>query len=452
MTETRKPINVFDALSSQDRQNITRVEERVEEVVSAREEGGILMGSQKLVEIMQESDRQISEATTKKGMSPEELTQMRERILSSTLGGVRANVAQEEKDLADAMLAMTTVLQKINEGYASLGKENPEDIALVSEAEFNLKQLEEQMILAKNKTNLFFMRDRAVTSLVPKIEDAKSQVEEAKVESKRRARQRLKEASMEDSFDAYITRTRQVIEITEQSRANGQEMLVEATKQMESVFKAKDMAIKALTECEGILADLQHKMQEEESKLGYITKGSVEYSEQEEVIANIGRELEEARVARNNAFVLSSSKTEYAEEFRLITIAIQRLVGNLQSFIIQLKSGCEERAVTFKARLASHKLLSDQEALKNLDEVGAQIDLNNREAMVSMVVAADAAMTDMLAQMPGRRKSLEEVKIVSAQNAARTRDLINAMVLSFKDQYGLDPFASSETSYGEGGV
>ncbi|MCI5108726.1 MAG: hypothetical protein MRY49_02665 [Candidatus Pacebacteria bacterium] len=325
-----------------------------------------------------------------------------------------------------------------------MGKETPEDLALIDNAKQRVKDVEAEIEEAKKKWNIFGARDRALADLNRKLDLAKQRVPEAEQEAKRRARERLQKASLKESLEEYSRRVYHVLELMGQSRQDGLAQLEIVTRQKESAFASRDAATKIMQEAKVEVDNLQQQVKDAEAELELMVPGSNDYVQQETKISGIRKELEVARVGLNNAVIKSNSKTEYARELELDEVAIQRLVGNLEAWIIQLKSASEERTVTFQARLQAEQLLDDQEVAANVDHVGAATDKENRERMAQIAAAADRQRQDMMADLPHRQEHLHEVMSEFAKNVARAREVDAEFLRRFEDQYDLDPLKRSE--------
>lgn len=442
--------NVFDVLSPQEQKAVAAVDEKTRQFLSERQsgQGSRLQSSEEMLRMMQDSDRQLEEVANRAGsLTPDELAEVRRKIMTATLTTVRESADEERKDIAEALLAVNVILERIDKSFAALGAEHPDDIALVKKAEDKLASLERDLIVAESKTNFLYIRDRAIQKLKPQIEEAKSRVESAKAESLSNARHRLLNSKIDELLHEYLSRTDQVVDVAKRELVAGTEKLQLVTAQKVKAFAAKEFAIGALNECKAKLAEVEARLSEEEEKLQYITKGSTEYAQQETLIAETRSQLEQVRVAHNNAFILASSKTEYAEELRLNEVSLQRLTGNLQGLITHVTSAREERAVTFQARLAAQQLVSSQEALVNSDQFGAALDLNNRKAVVTAAAAADNAIVQLMSEMPGRMVTLESLAANAAEKRAQTKKLIGDMLESFENKYGIDVYSTSESSF-----
>jgi SpoU rRNA methylase family enzyme len=454
---------LFAALDEGTTQKVAKIDEATQTAESQLAGFEQTLSANRYSKLADEAEAKLAKATSGKQMTEEEMADARKKILSATLGSVREETKLREKDLQTAVYGLNGILNQIGEGYANLGKESPEDIALVERAENRLKKAEAdnrnaetEMAVAKSKTALFWIRSRAVNAANQTLVEcqrelaaAKEGVPEAKAQAARNARERLKNANIEEALDALNGRAANVLTIMRTSRENGKTMLEQVSSRKDLAFEARKNATEELEKFEEQLNALEVDIQEAEEALSLTETGSSEYTAKQTEITQMRQLMEDTRNNRNSAMVVANSKAEYAAELELDEKVLQRLIGNLEAWILQLSSATEERKVTFQARLQGEKLLSDQDAAQKIDEVGAKVDSQNRERMAEMAVAATAARQNMMSELPGRRKELANVEHALAQHTAEARLRDNEFLANFKDEFGIDPLDRSEFNTAE---
>lgn len=440
---TGQSTDVFAVFTGSRQEQAQKVQKGTQEAID-RLQGGRL----DIASALEESDRKIQDRFRDREVAPEDLEAVKESILGADLASVRAQFAQDEKDLATALYGVSALLQLLGDEYANLGQEKPEDLALIDNAKRAVYAAEQQLETAQKRPNILGWRKKAVSAATSALQEAQERVPLAEQEAKKRARERLQNANIEDSLQEYTARTEHILGVMGERHVSAKAMLGTVQGKLSETHRVKQGAVDSLQACDDQLAQLEQQLRDEEEKLLSIDAGTSDHSKQEQVVSDAKRALEEMRTQRNNALILSQSKTVYADELKLDEVALQRLIGNLEAWILQLRSGLEERQVTFQAMLTTKKLLTDQEAAGEYNELGEKIDRSNRESVAKAAVAADKLRQKMLQGIPATMQHMAGVQEAFAQHLAEARERDDVFLREFKEQYGIDPTRLSEFSHG----
>ena len=97
------------------------------------------------------------------------------------------------------------------------------------------------------------------------------------------------------------------------------------------------------------------------------------------------------------------------------------------------------------------KAMADQDIAKQLDDLGAEVDKHNVEYMARAGAVSDELRMKRMEKHPQRIAEIAAARAAQAEAIQRIRERELVMIEQFKQQYGIDPTASSFFSYeGEG--
>lgn len=362
-------------------------------------------------------------------------------ILNSTMKDLREAADAEEVDLAEAVLGLNILIEKMGGEYGNLTELNVEEKKIISDAE-DMVEIKNTAVSEAESSWMPFGKDARIQEAKTAFENAKLNVESAKSEAKKQMRARLMNASMEDSLQTFQVKVERTISIMK-DRLNDIKIQVEAVGiRKDAAFAAKEESAKDLEKYSQKVEDLESDLFDAEEELESYSNGSSEYTSQESKISNIKSDLEDARGSRDTALGIFQSKEKFAKELEVHEVAQKKLRNNQQTWIKTLNSDTEERIVTFKSRLEAMKASSDQEIAKELDKMGAAVDQNNVEFMAKVTVSSDKIMEDKVAAHPKRFEKMVKVQEALAEHVFKSDQKMKDMVSEMKDKYGVDPIKS----------
>lgn len=419
---------VLDALMKDTEQSIASLENRRD-----------------LTEEVSQLEAKFDEASAMKDANERDL---RMKILSTDFRKLREAARQEEQDLAQAVFGLNAILEGMGQEYAELGKLNEQEQNLVCDGEARLEEAKKQRLEAEQVWNVFGRRERAIAEADEEIAKCHAMIEEAKNEARRRARQRLMSASMEQSLQDFMHRVSKTIQIMDRRMLEIDKQLKAVTTRKQAAFEVKQKAAEALEKLDAQLSQEEEGLRREEEVLQTLVNGTKEHAEQSEKVSNLRAKVEELRGKRNTAFVLFQSKEKFAAELEIHEKTQMKLRDNQRMWITSLRSDTEERIITFRSRLEAMKAMADQDVAKQLDDMGAAVDQSNAEYMAQAGAASDRVRMEKIEEHPERVAKIAQVQAHQAEAIQQIRLREQEAIERFKKQYGIDPTKSSFFSYG----
>jgi len=319
---------VLDALMKDTEQSIASLENRRD-----------------LTEEVSQLEAKFDEASAMKDANERDL---RMKILSADFRKLREAARQEEQDLAQAVFGLNAILEGMGQEYAELGKLNEQEQNLVRDGEARLEEAKKQRLEAEQVWNVFGRRERAIAEADEEIAKCQAMIEEAKSEARRRARQRLMSASMEQSLQDFMHRVSKTIQIMDRRMLEIDKQLKAVTTRKQAAFEVKQKAAEALEKLDAQLSEEEEGLRREEEMLQTLVNGTKEHAEQSEKVSNLRAKVEELRGKRNTAFVLFQSKEKFAAELEIHEKTQMKLRDNQRMWITSLRSDTEERIITFR--------------------------------------------------------------------------------------------------------
>ncbi len=388
-----------------------------------------------------EIEKQMDEAAKIKDKNQRDI---RMKVLEADLEVLRKDADQEEKDLAQAVFGLNAMLERMGKEYANLNQPDAEGQAEISEAEAELKEDEEQLARAQSRR---FFRERAIAKAQEELEDSKQQLEEVKVQVQREARQRLMQADIETSLQEFMVRVEKTIIIMDERKTQIEGQLRSVTMKKQQAFAVKEQSARALEQLDQQLNGAEAQLKTEEEMLSSLVNGTQEHAQQTQKISTSRATVEDLRGKRNTAFVLFQSKEKFASELEVHERTQMKLRDNQRMWITALRSDTEERVVTFRSRLEAMKAMADQDIAKQLDDLGAEVDKHNVEYMARAGAVSDELRMKRMEKHPQRIAEIAAARAAQAEAIQRIRERELVMIEQFKQQYGIDPTASSFFSY-----
>jgi len=388
-----------------------------------------------------ELEQEMDEAAK---ISDKQERDLRMKVLSADLGELRKDAEQEEKDLAQAVFGLNTLLESMGAEYMNLNEPSKEERAILEKAENRLKAAEEELDNAQKRR---FFKGRAVQDAEEELARAKAAVGDARIEAKRKGRQRLMAADMEASLQEFMLRVERTIGIMERRKTEIDTQLRNVTQKKEDAFGIKEQAARALESLDEQLNEAEASLRAEEDQLETLVNGTQEHAQQTETISRLRAEVEDLRGRRNTAFVLFQSKEKFASELEVHERTQMKLRDNQRMWITALRSDTEERVVTFRSRLEAMKAMADQDIAKQLDDLGAEADQKNVEYMARAGAVSDEIRMRRMEKHPQRIADIANARAAQAEAIQRIRERELKLIEQFKEQYGIDPTQSSFFSY-----
>jgi hypothetical protein len=401
--------------------------------------------------------REVAEADR---MQDAKEADIRLKALTQTLQGLREEMQQEEVDLAQAVLGLNAKIESMGAEYANLNQPSAEETAVIEKAEAALRRAQaaipdEDAERARIEKMWFeFRRAKARSVLEAKlvgskkdVELSKARLEEAKIEAKRMARQRLMSADMQQSLQEFTLRVEKTIDIMEHRVSQIVEQLRGVTAQKDYSFEIYERAAAKRNELEQAVQRAEADLRQLEDELGSLVKGTEEYATKEKEVSDKRADVEELTGKHNTALTLAQSKERFAKELEIHERTQMKLRDNMKMWVTMLRSDTEARVTTFKSRLEAMKAMSDQDVARDLDKLGVAIDKANVDFMVQAGAVSDRVRMDRVEKHPEIFAQIIKAQAAQAEAIAEIKKRERAAIERFKEQYGIDPSITSWATY-----
>ncbi len=376
--------------------------------------------------------------------------EVRLRVAKSTSEQLTADVAKEERDLAQAMTGLRELMERIGADYTGLTETSVEEKSLVSDAEYRLRNAEGELPRAQAA---WFFKQRKIAAVQAQIQDAQNMLEVAKARSKTLARSRLMNATIDKSLQHFITQVARAVDIMERRYQTTCAELQKVSVRRQQALTTKELAAAKLEELDGKLTELEGKLNLAEQEFGGLTNGTKEFVAKESEVTQLRNQVEEVRGQRNTALALYQSKERFAQELQIHETAQRKLRDNQKIWITVLKSDTQERLVTFHSRLEAMKAVSDQTVARDMDKIGTEVDGRNAEAMATVGAVSDRVRQEMIEAHPLRLARIAVASSAQAESIALIRQREAEALAGFRQRYGINPKADSFFTYaGDGGA
>ncbi len=352
-----------------------------------------------------------------------------------------AETKQEEVDFAEAVLGLRQQVEQLGYGLEELMQHSPEEKARIDRAKNAITTAKQELADAGNISMKWFRggtrvanREREARVKITGAEREMTRVEEQVAKD---VRERLVNASLEESQQAIFTAQKKIISIITRRREQIENQLGKIRGRKNDVTQTKEKAAGDLERLKGELSKKEAELRREELDLEGMTHGSVEFSKQEETLSDLRAEVEEVRANRNTALAEFQSAEIFAKSHAQFEVALlnQREVQTM--WITILETELPERMAQCEARLEAQKAASDAEIAKTIDQIGTEVDQRNVEKVVALGTAAVRDMLDRTEAQPDR--VLNIIKVGDLQNEATVRALqrMDKSIANWEENYGL---------------
>lgn len=396
-------------------------------VVSQNGESGstlddVLNMSQVVVESREAADkmqrrvtRSVQEIKADLPESQRDDAEIQARIAGADFESVQKQAERDERDFAHAMRAIHEVTEAMDVEFKSLVTPNTEEQGIVDAAKAEVARLEAEVQKAevpsfwKTLPLIKQQQTKVLTQLRADLSAARLSVGTAETTMAAKLRQRLMDASMEQSVQEYVG-------LSEKTKGIMKARVLELDGQITILNDRRTYALKekegAAKKIEGLTATLKAKEEElanEQALLSALANGSTEYAIKEKLVSELMVEVEKTRSDREASLTYFQSKEAALKNLELGHLAAIKLRGRHQARILRLHSDTEERARMYPAHLLNMKTMSDQAFDKLIREIGVKTDQNISEANAQAIVAADNDFMEGIEEHPELLRRHESV-------------------------------------------
>jgi hypothetical protein len=364
----------------------------------------------------------------------------RVRILESSLEQLRSDHQAEERDLAAAVWGLQSYLEGMGSEYAKLAESNADEKALVARAEDHLRAANNSLQKAEAA---WFFRAARISNARIQIATAEQGLKDAQAEAKRRQKARLLSANMDASLQEIQVRASKTVVIMKKRREDTKVQVAAVRAAKERLQDEMQAASKGVEKFDSLIVAKENELRQAEEKLGLLENGSKEHAEQNKLVSRMRSELEDLLGGRNTALTKHQSADKFAQELEVHERAQIRLRDNLLMWITALESDTESRVVTFKSRLEAMKTSSDQEAAKQIDDIGTEMDQRNAASMAAIGAASDRARVERFKKAPGRIRDIVDIAVTQVEARAKIEAEMEGFLAEWRERYGIDPMSTS---------
>lgn len=366
-------------------------------------------------------------------------------IIEADINKLHQAVAEEEKDLALAMVGLKELVEQMGIDYDELTTPSDNEKAIVARAQQALRQAEFDCIAA---SKAWFRRGSKTASAQAMVDRAKAAISAAEVESKRLTRSRLMSATLDKSLQNFVMQVSKIIDIMTTRLSAIEEQVGKVSARREQALQMKQAAATKLEELDAKLSQMEQQLQLAEQELQGLTNGSAQYVAKESEVSTLRNQVENVRGDRNTALAVYNSKERFAQELQIHETAQRKLRDNQRIWIAVLKSDTQERLTTFASRLEAMKGMSDQQVAQGMDQIGTEIDGRNAETMARVGATSDKVRQEMFEAQPERIRRILSAMSAQQEAIAQMRAREQDAVKAFRARYGIDPKAESFFSFG----
>ena len=370
------------------------------------------------------------------------------RILTTTLEQLRKEDAAEGKDIAEAVMGMSVLMNSLGGEFEKLNVPAPEEKKILDAAERRVKSAEFSLHEASKKWAVMGIRKRAEAAAEIELTSAKTAQQTAISEVGKMARHRLQDASLAESMQTLKMMISKTLTLAEERHKTTAKQLQIVSARKKEAFKIKEEAAQALEKLTAELSGLEIDLQAAEDELSLLTNGSQEYVAKENEISTLRQKVEETRGNRTTVETIYMSKENFASELQTHEIATRKIFDNQKIWIAKIKSDSEEREITFVNRLEAMKAMSDLDVMQNQNNVAVALDLKNASFMATAASVVDRQRMEMMEGHPAQLAALEKIRAGQAEAIAEIRRREDVLLQGFASRWGIDPLTGSIYDHG----
>lgn len=397
----------------------------------------------KVLEGLENIDQPVNEAVDE---ATARTARVRKLILDASMGEVEQYGKEVDAGAGEAVAALLTAVGKVDIIFQNLGQPNDADKADLATAEEAVREAE----LAKAEAGQKWLASRrraATEEAEADIAARKAAVEELKAEIQARCNARLRTAKIDSILQQLEVIARRVYGGLETERAGELKQLKIVADAITQLLVEQKQASGIFTELDARFNQETAELAEEEQKLKELASGSPEYAQQNDTVVTLRAKLRETQGNRNNALVKLQTLEDEQAQLEQHQNTHQKLSDNLRIFMTIVKEKTEARVRLFQSWLQARKAQATQDAAANVDRVGSEIDERSVLDMAAMDAASGRLTLDTIEAHPGRMRRFGEIAAVAAEDEARFRERMGALINEYAEKYGVDPMASSVLTY-----
>jgi hypothetical protein len=382
------------------------------------------------------------------------------KLLQADFKSARESVATDTKDLAQVMFAIGQQYDSIGISIDSLKEFSDEEKAIIAgptqvletrkgELEIARRALQTEELappppawkfLAESKDDKVNKAKAAVTAAETKVAEAQEAVKTAETIAQQQRRERLIEASLEQSLNRLMAVTDQAIQI-----ATGRIATIEEDLRVVSagVIDVSSSIEKLTTEVSGFDTDLERmdasiRVLESEMSEHAQNQQSPEYAALQTRLREANTLREQKVSDRTKSFMLLQEQQRFIEQFTLHQTVQQQSLEFHRAWIATLELANSHRAKLFKSQIGAMQAAGDQEAMSIIDAAATEVDKRGTKTMAELAIAGRRGISERVARMPDEIKALRDITKANVEDSARFEAEMAKMAKLFQQNYGDD--------------
>jgi chromosome segregation ATPase len=364
----------------------------------------------------------------------DQTAETRQRIIEASFSTLQQSVNAEQLDLAEAMGNLNLLLESLGLEYADFKKPLPQEEAAIRRAKDALAQAQ----LDRQEAEGAWFKARAIAKADAALEQAKTALEQLEKTVQTAMRNRLMKATIEDNINTFkLACARVETIITARIGDIKKQIEIVRTRRVAS-GQMQEKSAAAREQLDAQLKELEGQLRQAEELLLTLEKDSPEYAKQNAILNELRSQIETVTGARNAALALFQDQQIFGERLAQHEQVQVKLLSNHNVWLTMLKSQMENRAVTLRSMLEALKAASDQDAAKQIVDMGRGLDAKSDVLMAELDASTQKAMVETFEGFPGFLKKLHEVLGVQAEVDIAVRERFAAVLADVKECYGID--------------
>ena len=294
---------------------------------------------------------------------------------------------------------------------------------------------------------LFGMKNRRMKKFEQEVKDAEEDIDTATKDAERLYRERLRDASIDDSLNRIISQVTGMIDIINGEVANIDENISGLEHRKTIISETKERATKMMEEKEKALEEAEAAVRAAQDDLVNFQNGTEEYAKQENKIAELQNNRSDIKGAYQLALGVFHSKERFFEQVLTHIEAQKTTRANLKTLSAQLRSDTDERIEVYRSTLQLLQSAIAQEAASIYEEAGVKTDALTQTIASKILVASEKDRIVRTEKQEDRMKNISAIIINLAKQVQNFKEKDEQLRNEFKEKYGIDKSEQFEHTY-----
>jgi hypothetical protein len=369
---------------------------------------------------------------------------IRDLIMVADNQTVRSYSDEVDHDTGAAVAALLTAVSMVGDIFENLGKPNADDNTEVAVAEQAITEAKVELVSAAAK---WFGKERAETRAKKEIKGAEQALKQLQAAIQLRINTRLQHAKIDDVLTQLEVIARRVYTGLDEQRGQVLEKLQLVKGQLDSALGDQKTATEVFQKLDGELATTTNELGDAEARLGELTSGTKEHTEQNAVVVRLRGAVQDCQGRRANALVRLQNLESEIAQCQLHVDGHTKMSHNMRMLMSIVKDKTDARIGIYQSWLTLRKAHATTDAASGTIRVGDEVDQREAVDVAAMVQAAGRTALRILEDHPRQMQQFGEVSAFAAQAEASYRERMGKLLDEYRRLYGVDPMASSVSTY-----